>query len=177
MPKNTVKVIKPPWLPCEMNGRRPMLSCWLWISTLLFGLDWTNSRYRVVWDYSSVAQKLLCNTINLFDGATHFCWFLNADFQYEWIISILAFRLMVILDLLTAGTWALPAGQKMNQAGTNLVCTWMWMENGRLLSAIKLWTVFACRQQVGLFNSVQFCIAIVILNITMKYPSEHSYTA
>ena len=70
--------------------------------------------------------------------------------EYIIVSSILAFRLAVILGMLMAGTWPLPVGLKVNQAEANLVCTWILRGNGGLLFAIRPWTVFACRPQVGL---------------------------
>lgn len=62
--------------------------------------------------------------------------------------SIFSFRSTVISNTLMAGRWDLLNGVITNQGWTNLVFTLMLMENGRLLAAIRPWTVFVWCQQV-----------------------------
>lgn len=151
MPRSTVKGRKPAWQTWEMSGHKPMSSYWLWISKLLFGLDWTNSRYKP----TPVLPFLLRHyndTLNYHasyqKGLNRLRWWILISVIFPYSQSPLAFRLEVISDILTAGTWTLPPGLQVNQVGTDLVCTWMSMEHGKRLSAIKPWTACACSRQV-----------------------------
>lgn len=58
-PRRTVKVTVPTWLACEMCGHRPMSSWWLWIWTVLCGLDWTKNRYKAQSILNRIQQKTL----------------------------------------------------------------------------------------------------------------------
>lgn len=60
MLRNNVKMKKATLLAWKMSGHGPMLSCWLWISKVLFGLDWTSSRYNsvaTIWHYCKARTR------------------------------------------------------------------------------------------------------------------------
>ena len=79
-PRRTVRRIMLNSLAYEMSGHGPTLSCWLWISKLLCGLDWTETRY--VADHLSSCEQQINQTNRVPKQPVQFCCCFNI---YVWI--------------------------------------------------------------------------------------------
>jgi len=71
------------------------------------------------------------------------CVLRTKHIEKQSFVPIFASRQMAVLFSLMGGPWRLFTGVKMSQAEIEIVFMWMWMENGKPLTAIRPPKVFA----------------------------------